>query len=128
MRTVIAYAALREFFCSEGWDMIARKRGSRRIAFAGTARLFASWSEIVCPREAYKLVNTFAVNLWRFANADTEAAEPVRDPVVPQPDTAVVPAVVASARKRPIPPKAAAGSSVAGAKQPKYEPECIDLT
>ena len=106
--------------------MIARKRGNRRIAFAGTARLFASWSEIVCPREAYKLVNTFAVSLWRFANADTDVAESVRDPVVPQPGTAVVTAVVRSARKRLTPPQAEAGSSDAGAKRPKYE--CIDLT
>ena len=113
-------------FRSDGWDMVARKRGSRRIAFAGTARLFASWSEIVCPREAYKLVNTFAVNLWRFANADTDVAEPDRDPVVPQPGTAVVTPVVGIARKRLTPPQAEAGSSDAGAKQRRYE--CIDLT
>ena len=102
-------------FCSDGWDMIARKRGSSRTAFAGTARLFASWSEIVCPREAYKLVNTFAVNLWRFANADPEVAAPVHNMVDAQPATAV-----SRERKRPN-PKAAAKSSTSGAKQGKYD-------
>ena len=77
-------------FCSEGWDMVARKHGTTRTAFAGTAtgRLFGSWSEIVCPSEAYKLVQSFVVDLWRFANAGTEVAELVRiNPVAPQPVT-----------------------------------------
>ena len=96
--------------------MIARKRGNRRIAFAGTARLFASWSEIVCPREAYKLVQSFAVSLWRFANADAEVAEPVCiNPVVSQHVTAVT-----REKKRPN-PKAAAETSTASAKQGKYD-------
>ena len=118
--------------------MIARKRGNRRIAFAGTARLFASWSEIVCPREAYKLVQSFAVSLWRFANADAEVAEPVSiNPVVPQPVTESAESVrfnpvapqpvtgVTRERKRPN-PKAAAEPSTAGAKQGKYEYIVID--
>ena len=113
--------------------MIARKRGNRRIAFAGTARLFASWSEIVCPKEAFKLVQSFAVSLWRFANADAEVAELVSiNPVVPQPVTEVAESVrfnpvapqpvtaVTGERKRPK-PKAAAETSTTGAKQGKYD-------
>jgi hypothetical protein len=97
--------------------MIARKRGTRRTAFAGTARLFGSWSEIACPREAYKLVQSFVVDLWRFANAGTDVSVPVHDPVVSQP--------VVSEIKRSKPK---AESSAAGAKQRKAEHEVIELS
>jgi len=77
-------------FCSDGWDMIARKHGTGKTAFAGTARLFGSWSEIVCPREAYNLVQDFVVDLKRFALADTVVTEAGRiDTIVAPPVTAV---------------------------------------
>jgi hypothetical protein len=119
-------------FCSEGWDMVARKHGTEKTAFAGTARLFGSWSEIVCPSEAYKLVQSFVVDLWRFANAGTEAAQPVRntnvaeparDPVVPLAGTAVVTAVVGGGRKRRK-PQAAAETSTSGAQRGNYDDCC----
>ena len=93
-------------FCSEGWDMIARKRGTEKTAFAGTARLFGSWSEIVCPREAYNLVQDFVVDLKRFALADTVVAPPVT--------------AVSCERERPN-SEPAAVTSTAGPKKRKYE-------
>jgi hypothetical protein len=74
--------------------MIARKHGTGKTAFAGTARLFrvGSWSEIVCPREAYNLVQDFVVDLKRFALADTGVSEPVRkDTKVHAPESAAGP-------------------------------------
>ena len=107
--------------------MVARKHGTTKTAFAGTARLFGSWSEIVCPREAYGLVQDFVVDLKRFALADTEVTEPVRiNMVVAQPVTAVC-----SDRKRGNQRdvcRDAAESRACRAKQPKHEVIVIDCS